>query len=234
MYYFVFLSCHASSPGKDREEKPFLNGTVEQKENEKKYGQKLDKIRTLPTTQSITHKAIDRCQRRGDDSAVCDTKPLYIDGKDDVPEAVNSKETERCDIERPGLNKRVSSSLDDLKKEVENEQNGEKVKPFPTLENPKAKRPVSLNLERLESPKEEGSKLADILDSIKKATEKTKSSSNVSLASLNDIDVKMNGQDSGLLNPNKSSLQTKSYSYSCLADLKLGDDGNPIQEQTPG
>ncbi|XP_067017115.1 rho guanine nucleotide exchange factor 28-like isoform X1 [Acropora muricata] len=225
---------HSLNAGKDREEKPFLNGTVEQKENEKKYGQKLDKIRTLPTTQSITHKAIDGCQRRGDDSAVCDTKPLYIDGKDDVAEVVNSKETERCDIERQGLNKRVSSSLDDLKKEVENEQNGEKVKPFPTLENPKAKRPVSLNLERLESPKEEGSKLADILDSIKKATEKTKSSSNVSLASLNDIDVKMNGQDSGLLNPNKSSLQTKSYSYSCLADLKLGDDGNPIQEQTPG
>lgn len=233
MYLFLVIS-FSPTAGKAREEKPILNGTVEQTENEMKYGQKPDKIRTLPTMQSIADKAIDGSQRRGDDIAASNMKPLYFDGKDDAAELVNSKETEKCDIERPGLNKRVSSSLDDLKNIVENGQNGEKVKPYSRLENPKAKRPVSLNLEKLESPKEEGSKLADILDSIKKATDKTKSSSNVSLASLNDIDVKMDGQDNGLLNPNKSNLHTKSYSYSCLADLKLGDDGNPIQEQTSG
>ena len=211
--------------GKAKEEKPILNGTVEQKD--KKYGLKIDTIRTLPTKRNITDKAIVETQRQVEDPGTTN-----FDSKDDVVRWANSRE--KSDEERPGLNRRVSSSLDDLNNGVEKEKNVANAKPLSRLEGLKGKRPMSLNLERLESPKEEGNKLADILDSIKKASDKTKSSSNVSLASLNDIDVKLNGQGNGLLSPNRSNLHTKSYSYSCLADIKLGDDGNPVQEQTAG
>ncbi|XP_068734073.1 rho guanine nucleotide exchange factor 28-like isoform X3 [Montipora capricornis] len=211
--------------GKAKEEKPILNGTVEQKD--KKCGLKIDTIRTLPTKQNITDKAIVETQRKVDDPG-----STNFDSKDDVVRWANSRE--KSDEERPGLNRRVSTSLDDLNNGVEKEKNAANAKSLSRLEGLKGKRPMSLNLERLESPKEEGNKLADILDSIKKASDKTKSSSNVSLASLNDIDVKLNGQGNGLLSPNRSNLHTKSYSYSCLADIKLGDDGNPVQEQTAG
>lgn len=207
-----------------------MNGTVEQKE--KKYSPEIDKIRTSPTKESVTDKTKGVTQRQEDSSTTTNTKLLSVDNKSDVIRRTHS--WGKCDEERPELHKRVSSSLDDLSKGIDDEAKSESAKVRGRLEGLKSKRPVSLNLDRLESPKEEGNKLVDILDSIKKASDKAKSSSNVSLTSLNDVDVNLNGQDNGLLSPNKSNLHTKSYSYSCLADLKLGDDGNPVDEQKSG
>ena len=208
-----------------------MNGTAEQKEI-KKLGPATDKIRTSPTKEGVKDKPKEVTQRQDDSSTTTNSKLLAVDNKSDVVRRTHS--WGKSDEERPELNKRVSSSLDDLSKGIVEEEKPANVKPRGRVEGLKSKRPVSLNLERLESPKEEGNKLADILDSIKKASDKTKSSSNVSLTSLNDIDVNLNGQDSGLLNPNKSNLHTKSYSYSCLADLKLGDDGNPVDDKKTG
>lgn len=207
-----------------------MDGTVEKKETKQTPGS--DKLRTSPTKESITDKMKAVTNRQEDSSKTVNNKLLSVDNKSDALRRTNS--WGKCDEERPELHKRVSSSLDDLSKGIKNEEKAAKIKPRNKLEGLKGKRPVSLNLDRLESPKEEGNKLADILDSIKKASEKTKPSGNASLTSLNDIDVKLNGPDNGLLNPNKSNLHTKSYSYSCLADLKLGDDGNPVEEQKTG
>ncbi|XP_073242389.1 rho guanine nucleotide exchange factor 28-like isoform X6 [Porites lutea] len=215
------LQAHIIAAGKAKEEKQIMNGTVEKKVE--KYLPASDKIRTLPTKGDT--------QRQEDSAPALDSKLLSVDGKSDSVRRAHS--WGKCDEERPELHKRVSSSLDDLSKEVNGEEN-KNVKARGKLDVVKNKRPVSLNLERLESPKEEANKLADILDSIKKASDKTKSTSNVSLASLNDVDVNLNNQENALLNPSKSTLHTKSYSYSCLADLKLGDDGNPVDEQKTG
>ena len=210
-----------------------MNGTVEQTEITKKLGPASDKIRTSPTKEGVMDKTKGvKSQRQDNSSTTTNYKFLAVDNKSDVVRRTHS--CGKSDEERPGLNRRVSSSLDDLSKGIEEEETTVTAKPRGRVEGLKSKRPVSLNLERLESPKEEGNKLVDILDSIKKASDKTKSSSNVSLTSLNDIDVNLNSQDNGLLNPNKSNLHTKSYSYSCLADLKLGDDGNPVDEQKSG
>lgn len=216
--------------GKAKEDKPVMDGTVEKKET--KQTPRSDKLRTSPTKESITDKMKAVTNRQEDSSKTVNNKLLSVDNKSDAVRRTNS--WGKFDEERPELHKRVSSSLDDLSKGIKNEEKAAKIKPRNKLEGLKGKRPVSLNLDRLESPKEEGNKLADILDSIKKASEKTKPSGNASLTSLNDIDVKLNGPDNGLLNPNKSNLHTKSYSYSCLADLKLGDDGNPVEEQKTG
>lgn len=208
-----------------------MNGTVEKK-GIKKLGPATDKIRTSPTKESVMDKPKGVTQRQDDSSTTTNSKHLAVDNKSDVVRRTYS--WGKSDEERPELNRRVSSSLDDLTKGIVEEEKPVNAKPRGRVEGLKSKRPVSLNLERLESPKEEGNKLVDILDSIKKASDKTKSSSNVSLTSLNDIDVNVNGQDNGLLNPNKSNLHTKSYSYSCLADLKLDDDGNPIDDKKSG
>lgn len=207
-----------------------MNGTVEQKE--KNYSPATDKIRTSPSKEGKTDKTKGGTQRQEVSSTTANSKLLSVDNKSDTVRRTHS--WGKYDEERPELNRRVSSSLDDLTKEVDDEEKPENVKPRSRLEGLKNKRPVSLNLDKLESPKEEGNKLADILDSIKKASDKNKSTSNASLTSLNDVDVNLNGQESGLLSPNKSNLHTKSYSYSCLADLKLGDDGNPVNEQNSG
>ena len=179
-------------------------------------------LRTSPAKENHTDKTKETAQRQGDSSNTSNNKLLSVDGKSDVRRAHSWGKHE----ERPELNKRVSSSLDDLSKEADNEEKAENGKPRSRLQALKNKRPVSLNLE---TPKEEGNKLADILDSIKKASDgkqnMAKSSSNVSITSLTDVDVNVNHKDNELLNPNKSILHTKSYSYSCLADLKLGEDG---------
>lgn len=217
----LILGALCPPAGKAKEEKPVLNGTVGKKAE--KYLAASDKIRTLPT-KGYT-------QRLEDSDPAIDSKLLSVDGKSDSVRRARS--WGKCDEERPGLHKRVSSSLDDLSKDVNGDEN-KTVKAREKLDVIKNKRPVSLNLETLESPREEANRLADILDSIRKASDKTKSTSNVSLASLNDVDVNLNNQENALLNPNRSNLHTKSYSYSCLADLKLGDDGNPVDEQKTG
>ncbi|KAJ7385329.1 hypothetical protein OS493_016405 [Desmophyllum pertusum] len=101
------------------------------------------------------------------------------------------------------MNRRVSSSLDDLTKEIEDEEKVDK--PRSRLLALKSKRPVSLNLE---SPKEEGNKLADILDSIRKASDgkqnMAKSSSNVSITSLTDVDLNVNHKDGNPIDDKKS------------------------------
>jgi len=221
LFEMLILGVLCPSAGKAKEEKQIMNGTVEKKVE--KYLPASDKIRTLPTKGDT--------QRQEDSAPALDSKLLSVDGKSDSVRRAHS--WGKCDEERPELHKRVSSSLDDLSKEVNGEEN-KTVKARGKLDVVKNKRPVSLNLETLESPKEEANRLADILDSIKKASDKTKSTSNVSLASLNDVDVNLNNQENALLNPNRSNLHTKSYSYSCLADLKLGDDGNPVDEQKTG
>ena len=200
-----------------------MNGTAGQKQ--KKYIPTTDKIRTS-TKESIEDKTKGVIRRQEDSSTTTNNALLSVDNKSDAVRRTHS--WGKSDEERPELHKRVSSSLDDLTKGVGDEEKAENMKVRGMLEGLKSKRPVSLNLEKLESPKEEGNKLADILDSIKKASDKTKSTS------LNDVDASLNGQDSGLLSANKSNLHTKSYSYSCLADLKLGDDGNPVDEQKSG
>ena len=213
----------APAGGKAKEEKPLMNGTAGQKQ--KKYIPTTDKIRTS-TKESIEDKTKGVIRRQEDSSTTTNNALLSVDNKSDAVRRTHS--WGKSDEERPELHKRVSSSLDDLTKGVGDEEKAENMKVRGMLEGLKSKRPVSLNLEKLESPKEEGNKLADILDSIKKASDKTKSTS------LNDVDASLNGQDSGLLSANKSNLHTKSYSYSCLADLKLGDDGNPVDEQKSG
>lgn len=202
---------------KAKDEKPVMNGTVEQKDK-KTAGLLTDKLRTSQTKETIAEKAKEMTQRQEDSS---DSKLLSVDNKSDVRRTHSWGKHE----EKPELTKR-SSSLDDLTKGIHNEEKVENSKPHSRIQALKSKRPVSLNLE---TPKEEGNKLADILDSIKKASDgkqnMAKSSSNTSITSLNDVDLNVNHKDGGLLNPNKSNLQTKSYSYSCLADLKLGEDG---------
>lgn len=219
LFEMLILGVLCPPAGKAKEEKQIMNGTVEKKVE--KYLPASDKIRTLPTKGDT--------QRQEDSAPALDSKLLSVDGKSDSVRRAHS--LGKCDEERPELHKRVSSSLDDLSKEVSGEEN-KNVKARGKLDVVKNKRPVSLNLETLESPKEEANRLADILDSIKKASDKTKSTSNVSLASL--MDVNLNNQENALLNPNRSNLHTKSYSYSCLADLKLGDDGNAVDEQKTG
>ena len=207
---------------KAKDEKPVMNGTVEQKDK-KTAGLLTDKLRTSQTKETIAEKAKEMTRRQEDSSnSTLQSKLLSVDNKSDVRRAHSWGKHE----EKPELTKR-SSSLDDLTKGIEdNEEKVENSKPRSRIQALKSKRPVSLNLD---SPKEEGNKLADILDSIKKASDgkqsMAKSSSNTSITSLNDVDLNVNHKDSGLLNPNKSNLQTKSYSYSCLADLKLGEDG---------
>lgn len=199
---------------KSKEEKSIVNGTVDQKD--RKASPHGINLRTSPDRTRET------TQRQEDTSNSADDKLLSVDCKSDVRRAHSWGKHE----ERPELNKRVSSSLDDLTKEADCEEKVENDKPRSRIHALKSKRPVSLNLD---SPKEEGNKLADILDSIKKASDDKqnlgKASSNVSITSLTDVDVNVNHKDNGLLAPNKSNLHTKSYSYSCLADLKLGEDG---------
>ena len=209
---------------KAKDEKPVMNGTVEQKDK-KSAGLRTDKLRTSQTKETISEKAKEMTQRQEDSSnSTLQSELLSVDNKSDVRRAHSWGKHQ----ERPELTKR-SSSLDDLTKGIDNEEKVENSKPRSRIQALKSKRPVSLNLD---SPKEEGNKLADILDSIKKASDgkqnMAKSSSNTSITSLNDVDLNVNHKDSGLLNPNKSNLQTKSYSYSCLADLKLGEDGKPF------
>lgn len=205
---------------KAKDEKPVMNGTMEQREK-KPSSLLTDKLRTSQTKETNTEKTKDTIQRQEDSSNTANNR-LSVDNKSDVRRAHSWGKRD----ERPELNKRVSSSLDDLTKGIEEEEKAEDVKLRSRVQALKNKRPVSLNLE---SPREEGgNKLVDILDSIKKASDgkqnMAKSSSNASITSLNDVDVNVNHKDS-LLSPNKSNLQTKSYSYSCLADLKLGEDG---------
>lgn len=199
---------------KSKEEKSIVNGTVDQKD--RKASPHGINLRTSPDRTRET------TQRQEDTSNSADDKLLSVDCKSDVRRAHSWGKHE----ERPELNKRVSSSLDDLTKEADCKEKVENDKPRSRIHALKNKRPVSLNLD---SPKEEGNKLADILDSIKKASDDKqnlgKASSNVSITSLTDVDVNVNHKDNGLLAPNKSNLHTKSYSYSCLADLKLGEDG---------
>lgn len=198
-----------------------MNGTVEQKEK-KPGGLSTDKLRTPQTKEIITEKTKDINQSQEDSSNTSNNKLLSVDNKSDVRRTLSWGKHE----EKPELSKRVSTSLDDLTKGIEDEEKVENNKPLSRVQALKNKRPVSLNLD---TPKEEGNKLADILDSIKKASDgkqnMAKSSSNASITSLNDVDLNVNHKDGGLLSPNKSNLQTKSYSYSCLADLKLGEDG---------
>ena len=210
---------------KAKDEKPVMNGTTEQKEK-KPSSLLTDKLRTSQTKESNTEKTKDTNQRQEDSSNTANNR-LSVDNKSDVRRAHSWGKSD----ERPELNKRVSSSLDDLTKGIDEEEKAEDVKLRSRVQALKNKRPVSLNLE---APREEaGNKLVDILDSIKKASDgkqnMAKSSSNTSITSLNDVDVNVNHKDS-LLSPNKSSLQTKSYSYSCLADLKLGEDGKFLFE----
>ena len=205
---------------KAKDEKPVMNGTTEQKEK-KPSSLLTDKLRTSQTKESNTEKTKDTNQRQEDSSNTANNR-LSVDNKSDVRRAHSWGKSD----ERPELNKRVSSSLDDLTKGIDEEEKAEDVKLRSRVQALKNKRPVSLNLE---APREEGgNKLVDILDSIKKASDgkqnMAKSLSNTSITSLNDVDVNVNHKDS-LLSPQKSSLQTKSYSYSCLADLKLGEDG---------
>ena len=200
-----------------------MNGTVDQKD--KKSGSLLtDKIRTSQTKETIAEKAKEMTQRQEDSSNSTQNKLLSVDNKNDVRRTHSWGKRE----EKPELTKR-SSSLDDLTKGIDNEEKVESIKPRSRIQALKSKRPVSLNLD---VPKEEGNKLVDILDSIKKASDgkqnMAKSSSNTSITSLNDVDLNVNHKDGGLLNPNKSNLQTKSYSFSCLADLKLGEDGKSL------
>lgn len=208
---------------KSKEEKSIVNGTVDQKD--RKASPLGINLRTSPDRTRET------TQRQEDTSNSADDKLLSVDCKSDVRRAHSWGKHE----ERPELNKRVSSSLDDLTKEADCEEKVENDKPRSRIHALKNKRPVSLNLD---SPKEEGNKLADILDSIKKASDDKqnlgKASSSVSITSLTDVDVNVNHKDNGLLSPNKSNLHTKSYSYSCLADLKLGEDGNPIEDKKLG
>ena len=200
-----------------------MNGTVEQKVK-KTGGLLFDKSRTSQTEETIAEKVNEISQRQEDSSNGTKNKLLSVDNKSDVRRTHSWGKHD----EKPELTKR-SSSLDDLTMGVDNEDKVEKSKPLSRIQALKSKRPVSLNLE---TPREEGNKLADILDSIKKASDgkqnMAKSSSNTSITSMNDIDVNLNHKDGGLLNPNKSNLQTKSYSYSCLADLKLGEDGKSL------
>ncbi|PFX30955.1 rho guanine nucleotide exchange factor 28-like isoform X3 [Stylophora pistillata] len=207
---------------KSKEEKSIVNGVTDQKVG--KASPLGVNLRTSPD------KIRETIQREEDSSSSADNKLLTVDGKSDVRRAHSWGKHE----EKPELNKRVSSSLDDLTKEADSEEKVEN-EPRSRIQALKNKRPVSLNLD---SPKEEGNKLADILDSIKKASDDKqnlgKASSNVSITSLTDVDVNVNHKDNGLLGPNKSNLHTKSYSYSCLADLKLGEDGNPIEDKKPG
>jgi len=208
---------------KAKDEKPVMNGTVDQKD--KKSGSLLtDKIRTSQTKETIAEKAKEMTQRQEDSSNSTQNKLLSVDNKNDVQRTHSWGKRE----EKPELTKR-SSSLDDLTKGIDNEEKVESIKPRSRIQALKSKRPVSLNLD---VPKEEGNKLVDILDSIKKASDgkqnMAKSSSNTSITSLNDVDLNVNHKDGGLLNPNKSNLQTKSYSFSCLADLKLGEDGKSL------
>lgn len=204
---------------KAKEDKPVMNGTADQKE--KKLSPLTDKLRTSPAKENIADKTKEIAQRQEDTPDTTKNKLLSVENKSDVVRRTHSWGKHE---EKPEMNRRVSSSLDDLTKEIEDEEKVDK--PRSRLLALKSKRPVSLNLE---SPKEEGNKLADILDSIRKASDgkqnMAKSSSNVSITSLTDVDLNVNHKDGGLLNPNKSNLHTKSYSYSCLADLKLGEDG---------
>ena len=200
-----------------------MNGNVEQKV--KKTGGLLsDKSRTSQTKETIAENVNEISERQEDLSNGTKNKLLSVDNKSDVRRTHSWGKHD----EKPELTKR-SSSLDDLTKGIDNEDKVENSKPLSRVQALKSKRPVSLNLE---TPREEGNKLADILDSIKKASDgkqnMAKSSSNTSITSMNEIDVNLNHKDGGLLNPNKSNLQTKSYSYSCLADLKLGEDGKSL------
>ena len=206
---------------KAKDEKPVLNGTVEQKDK-KACGLLTDKLRTSQTKETIAEKAKGITHRQEDSSDNTKNKLLSVDNKSDVRRTHSWVKHE----EKPELTKR-SSSLDDLTKD--NEEKVENGKPLSRIQALKSKRPVSLNLD---APKEEGNRLADILDSIKKASDgkqnMAKSTSNTSITSLNDVDLNVNHKDGGLLNPNKSNLQMKSHSYSCLADLKLGEDGKSL------
>lgn len=208
---------------KAKDEKPVMNGTLEQKDK-KPGGLLTDKLRTSQTKETIAEKAKDITQSQEDSSDNTKNKLLSVDNKSDVRRTRSWGKQE----EKPELTKR-SSSLDDLTKGIDNEEKVKNSKPLSRIQALKSKRPVSLNLD---TPKEEGNKLADILDSIKKASDgkqnMAKSSSNTSITSLNDVDLNVNHKEGGLLNPNKSNLQTKSYSYSCLADLKLGEDGKSL------
>ena len=206
---------------KAKDEKPVMNGTVEQKDK-RTADLPTDKLRTSQTKETIAEKAKEMTQRQEDSSdSSLQSKLLSVDNKSDVRRTHSWGKHE----EKPELTRR-SSSLDDLTKGIDNEEKVANSKPRSRIQALKSKRPVSLNLE---TPKEEGNKLADILDSIKKASDgkqnMAKSSSNTSITSLNDVDLNVNHKEGGLLNPNKSNLQMKSYSYSCLADLKLGEDG---------
>lgn len=208
---------------KAKDEKLVMNGTLEQKDK-KPGGLLTDKLRTSQTKETIAEKAKDITQSQEDSSDNTKNKLLSVDNKSDVRRTRSWGKQE----EKPELTKR-SSSLDDLTKGIDNEEKVKNSKPLSRIQALKSKRPVSLNLD---TPKEEGNKLADILDSIKKASDgkqnMAKSSSNTSITSLNDVDLNVNHKEGGLLNPNKSNLQTKSYSYSCLADLKLGEDGKSL------
>ncbi|XP_020626886.1 rho guanine nucleotide exchange factor 28-like isoform X3 [Orbicella faveolata] len=220
---------HVIAGIKAKDEKPVMNGTLEQKDK-KPGGLLTDKLRTSQTRETIAEKAKDITQSQEDSSDNTKNKLLSVDNKSDVRRTHSWGKQE----EKPELTKR-SSSLDDLTKGIDNEEKVKNSKPLSRIQALKSKRPVSLNLD---TPKEEGNKLADILDSIKKASDgkqnMAKSSSNTSITSLNDVDLNVNHKEGGLLNPNKSNLQTKSYSYSCLADLKLGEDGNPVDNKKQG
>ena len=120
---------------------------------------------------------------------------------------VDENDAEAGHARRPEPQRRISGSLDDL--HVGNlMKDGEK--------RGRAKDKLRSRTQVIGASEDNGepNRLADILDSIKKASLEQNSRSH-------------GPGGGGLLTPglNKSGLQTKSYSYSCLADLKLDEQG---------
>lgn len=105
------------------------------------------------------------------------------------------------DEEKSGFHDRVSSSLDDL-------TSTESIR---KIREPSRSRTQVINLPKHLTKEEESNKLADIIDSIKHSQDDTPNHAKVH-------------KDASGRNANTVSMQGKSHSYSCLANLKL-DDG---------
>ncbi|XP_048584074.1 A-kinase anchor protein 13 isoform X3 [Nematostella vectensis] len=130
---------------------------------------------------------------------------LQVDDKSDILRR-RSWGDHDSEEQKPDFRRRVSSSLDDLSGE------GTKKK-----KDPSRSRTQVVDLPAHLTKQEESNKLADILDSIKKASDERQGEKDAAVT---------RGEGLG----NRVSMQGKSYSLACLADLRdEGEDGSDLQ-----
>lgn len=132
----------------------------------------------------------------------------------DVPRPHSWAEDEFPQSEqRKGLNRRVSSSLSDLRQEVRDEENVIDIR-VSQYDKEKSRLTVNGPLESVEK-----NNLAEIIDSVKREKQVVVKSPTSSVTSLTDVDVDLGEREEMPDVHVKSNLTSKSLSYGCLADL---------------